>query len=103
MDAIDASEAVVVLLSSNSVEAPYIHQEIGWALKGKFRGLGGVVAGRRWRESTASEYRQQNKDWSHTLWISTLAAGSRASRRLLRCRDIATQLGEVTLGALLAP
>jgi hypothetical protein len=35
MDAIDASEAVVVLLSSNSVEAPYVHQEIGWALKGK--------------------------------------------------------------------
>lgn len=33
--AIDASEAVVVLLSSNSVEAPYVHQEIGWALKSK--------------------------------------------------------------------
>jgi hypothetical protein len=38
MDAIDASEAVVVLLSSNSVEAPYVHQEIGWALKGNFAG-----------------------------------------------------------------
>ena len=35
MEAIDASEAVVVLLSSNSVEAPYVHQEIGWALKAK--------------------------------------------------------------------
>lgn len=35
MEAIDTSEAVVVLLSSNSVKAPYVHQEIGWALKAK--------------------------------------------------------------------
>jgi TIR domain-containing protein len=33
--AIDASEAVVVLISDNSVEAPYVNQEIGWALKGE--------------------------------------------------------------------
>src|SRR4051794_1540587 len=32
-----------------------------------------------------------------------LAAGSRASRRLVRCRDVATQIGEVALAALLAP
>src|SRR4051794_40528356 len=32
-----------------------------------------------------------------------LAARSRASRGLVRCRDVAAQLGEVTLRALLAP
>ena len=31
--AIDVSEAVVVLISDNSVDAPYVHQEIGYALK----------------------------------------------------------------------
>ena len=34
-DAIDASEAVVVLISDNSVAAPYVHQEIGYALKAR--------------------------------------------------------------------
>lgn len=32
--AIDKSNAVVVLVSSNSVSAPYVHQEIGYARKG---------------------------------------------------------------------
>jgi hypothetical protein len=32
--AIDRSNAVVVLVSSNSVNAPYVHQEIGYARKG---------------------------------------------------------------------
>lgn len=32
--AIDASDAVVVLITDNSVQAPYVQQEIGWALKG---------------------------------------------------------------------
>jgi TIR domain-containing protein len=31
--AIEASDAVVVLISDNSVAAPYVHQEIGYALK----------------------------------------------------------------------
>jgi hypothetical protein len=31
--AIEASDALVVLISDNSVEAPYVHQEIGYALK----------------------------------------------------------------------
>lgn len=34
-EAIDNSDAVVVLLSTNSVSAPYVHQEIGYALKAK--------------------------------------------------------------------
>jgi len=33
MGAIDHSEAVVVLISDNSVDAPYVHQEIGYALR----------------------------------------------------------------------
>jgi hypothetical protein len=33
--AIDASEAIVVLLSDNSISAPYVHQEIGYARKAK--------------------------------------------------------------------
>lgn len=31
--AIDASEAIVVLITDNSVDAPYVNQEIGYALK----------------------------------------------------------------------
>jgi hypothetical protein len=33
-NAIDTSDAVVVLLTDNSVDAPYVNQEIGYALKG---------------------------------------------------------------------
>jgi hypothetical protein len=30
---IDASDAVIVLLTDNSVAAPYVHQEVGYALR----------------------------------------------------------------------
>lgn len=33
--AIDSSDAVVVLISTNSANAPYVHQEVGYALKAK--------------------------------------------------------------------
>jgi len=33
--AIDWSEAIVVLLSNNSINAPYVHQEIGYSRKAK--------------------------------------------------------------------
>jgi hypothetical protein len=33
--AIEASDAVVVLISDNSAKAPYVHQEVGWALHAK--------------------------------------------------------------------
>jgi hypothetical protein len=33
--AIESSEAVVVLITDNSVAAPYVQQEIGWALRAR--------------------------------------------------------------------